>query len=394
MSRMIKRLICLPLLLWAALLLTGAASAEKAPLPAEEAPDVYEELFREQMEAGGAAGAFEGLPEETRQYFYEFGLDFDSYDGLQNLDSGSVFKTLLRMVSQRISGPFLGALSVIAMVLLGSLAKNFGAPAGENQITEAFHYVSVLAAGASILLPLMGTVQAVQKTIQTCGIFIAGFVPVFAGILIAAGKISTAAGFSALLLFAAQAVAQTAAGVVTPLTGMFFALSVSAQLGPGLSVSGFSDSLRKAGTYLLTFLLTVFLGILSIQTAIGSATDTLTARTAKFFVGSFVPVVGNALGEAVGAVGASLSLVRSTVGIYALIAVFLLMIPAVLELALWRLTILLARSAAELFDQKKLASMLGAAGNALSFLFALLVLVGVMFIISLAVVISISSKSS
>ena len=185
---------------------------------------------------------------------------------------------------------------------------------------------------------------------------------------------------------------QTAAGIATPLTGMFFALSIAGELGPGVSMSGFCETLRKTGTYVMSFLMTVFVGILGIQTAVGSAADTVTTRTARFFVGSFVPVVGGALGEAVGAVSASLSLLRSTVGIYAVIAVFLILIPVVFELSLWRLTLWIARAAADLFELKKLSSMLAGAGTALSFLFALLVLVGAMFIISLAVVISAGSK--
>ena len=45
-------------------------------------------------------------------------------------------------------------------------------------------------------------------------------------------------------------------------------------------------------------LLTIFLGIISIQGATAAVTDGVTIRTAKYLTGNFVPVVGRMFSDA------------------------------------------------------------------------------------------------
>ena len=60
--------------------------------------------------------------------------------------------------------------------------------------------------------------------------------------------------------------------------------------------------------------MTIFTGLLSIQSVVGSSADTLTSKTAKYVISNCVPVVGGAVSDAYSTVKGSLSLLKNGIG--------------------------------------------------------------------------------
>lgn len=70
-----------------------------------------------------------------------------------------------------------------------------------------------------------------------------------------------------------------------------------------------------------------FVGLLSIKGLLAGAADSAVAKGAKFLIGSFVPVVGGAVSDALGSIVSSLSLVRGATGAFGILAVLLIALP-------------------------------------------------------------------
>ncbi|HCC35604.1 MAG TPA: hypothetical protein DEQ02_08230 [Ruminococcaceae bacterium] len=131
--------------------------------------------------------------------------------------------------------------------------------------------------------------------------------------------------------------------------------------------------------------MTVFVGLLGVQTAINSAADSTANKAAKFFVGAFVPVVGSSIGDALSSVQGCMSILKSSVGIYAVISVAVMLIPVVLEILLYKLCIFGCGAVADLFELKNISNLLKAVGSALSLILAVIICCLVLFIVSLAI---------
>ena len=97
---------------------------------------------------------------------------------------------------------------------------------------------------------------------------------------------------------------------------------------------------------------------------------------------------GAALSEAVSTISASVMLLRSSIGIYGVVALAAIFLPTLTELLLWRATLMITSSAASLFSLEKISGILKAVDTMLSVLVGILLLVAGMFIISLTVVIT------
>ena len=101
---------------------------------------------------------------------------------------------------------------------------------------------------------------------------------------------------------------------------------------------------------------------------------------------SAIPIVGGAFGDALSAIASSVSLVKSGVGAFGLLASLAVFLPLCLKAAVWLTVCLLASLTAELFELSGLAAFLDGCMTALKLLLAVVFSVGAVSVVSAAVV--------
>ena len=95
-------------------------------------------------------------------------------------------------------------------------------------------------------------------------------------------------------------------------------------------------------------------GVLGLQTTLAKGSDGLAMRTVRFAAGSFLPVVGGSVSEALRTVAGSVSFLRSVAGTAAILVLLFAFLPVFLSVLLNRIVFLLGGS---------LAKMLGCDGE-------------------------------
>lgn len=347
-------------------------------------PVYAQDNYVTQYQNVGADKLDESLDEQTQEFFEENGIDAKDYTWVNRLTSGSVVRHIWQFVTSGAKAPFKTGVLVASVIFLSAALTAFGtAPRFETAI-----YVAVLSIGALVAGDIWQSVSAAVNAVKGCSSFMLSFTPVFASIVALSGKAVTAPAMSALLLAAAETVSFVSSFAVLPLMGGYLALSISSGVSPLINSSGIVESVKKISMWILSLLGTLFIGILGIQTAVNSAADSVTLRTAKFILGTSVPVAGGVLSEAVSTISASMGLLKSSVGIYGVAALIFMLLPIVVELILWRCALMLNISLAELFSLSKITGILRAVDSMLSVLLGVVLMVGGMFIISLSVVVT------
>lgn len=342
------------------------------------------EIYNEQYRQSGADSLFKNLPDETAKFLRENGIDPQNSDFAKNLTAENVFSHILNFLKTGAKAPLTAAAAIIAIILISAALNS--AELGGGAVKTSL-YATSLACAAVICAPCLSVVNAASSAMQGCAVFMTSFVPVFAVITASSGAAATAASMSALLLGASQTVNFIANFAVVPIMSGYLSISLAASVSPVVARSGIADGIKKLGFWIMSLLTTVFIGILSIQTSVNAAADTLSVRAAKFIIGSSVPVAGTVVSEALTTVTASMGLLKSTVGVYGVIACCALFLPFLAELVMWRLILVLTATVSDLFAQGKISSLLRSVDTVFSVLIGLILLTCVMFIISLAVVI-------
>lgn len=344
-----------------------------------------DEFYYNQYKSSGADELEGYLPEETREYFKDNNIDPLKSGWTDSLEPKNVFTHILSFLKSGAKGPF-AAGSVIVAIILVSSALNGMDIRGASSVATG--YAVSLTAAAAVITPIFSVISAGANALKGCAAFMVAFVPVFAVIVASSGAAATSASMSGLLLGACQAVNLIADFVIMPLMGGYLAISIASNVSPLVENSGLASGIKKICYWVMSLLTTVFLGILSIQTAVNASADTLSLKTAKFIIGSSVPMAGTALSEALTTVTASMGMLKTTVGIYGVIACAAVFLPILAELVLWRITFNITATISDLMSVPKISSVLRNADTVLSVLIGIILLTAAMFIISLGVVLA------
>ncbi len=361
------------------------ASAETYEFQQQTVSDtdtLYEQLYDEI----GLQELMDDVPQQAKQLLDKAQVQPQDPASLSDLFSVQGLQELGSYLLDQILSPLRYAAVLLTVILLCAVLYSMRPESGAGgNVLFSLQTAAVLVCMLTICAPVLQLIADTTDAIQSSGIFLASFVPVFTAVLIAAMRTGTAAAVQPLLFFASQAVAQLGQHVITPLASAYLALGAAGGVSGGIQLKGLTDLVKKAATWLLTGGMTVYLAILSVQTAITGSADTAATKTAKFLVGSFVPVVGTSVSEALNTMQSCVMLVKSSVGIYGIIVLLILLLPPLLELVFWKLALLLCSGISQMFSLDSVKTMLEIVSGALSLLLSVLIVIGMMTVISITV---------
>ncbi len=208
------------------------------------------------------------------------------------------------------------------------------------------------------------------------------FVPVFAGIQAASGAVSGAVCYQTAIIAVADVLLQTMSQTLLPLCTMGFALAIVDAITPWVSIGGLLRFTRRAVSVGLGAMMTLFLGVLSLQSVLTDSAEATVSKTAKYLIANAVPVVGGAVSDAYATVCQSMSLLRSTTGIIGILALCGFFLPPLIQLVLYRLVVTFALAISQLFGTDSLTRLLSGTAEALSLALALLISFGTLFVVA------------
>ena len=139
-------------------------------------------------------------------------------------------------------------------------------------------------------------------------------------------------------------------------------------------------------------MLTVFVGLLSLEGTLSSGVDGLTAKTAKAAISNFIPVVGKVLGDSIDTVIGCASILKNAVGMVGVIIIVGICITPIIKLATLTIIYHLGAALCQPIADEKIVKLLEQMGGSFKILLAITCSVSVMLIIGITLVIKISNS--
>ena len=340
-----------------------------------------DEIYSEQLEASGADRLNDALPDGTVEILDKFDITYDTTDS--GLDTDGIFSALINALTERINAPLAAAASMLAVIAISAAVS--AAEFQHGRTAAPINFVTAICLCMICTVPLCKTVEASAEAVKSCGVFMLAFVPVYAAVIAASGYTAAAGGFSSLTFGAAEMTVQLADRLLIPLCKVLLCCSSVGGVGE-VNLNGFVSAAKRTLNWLLGAVMTVFIGVLGLQTSISGASDSVGLRTAKFVAGSFVPVIGSAVSESLATVQGCLSLLKTGIGTYAVAALAVIVLPPLIELILWRIALELTAGCCDVFDLGREAGMMRSVSAALAIVTAVLLCCAIMFIVSVAIV--------
>ena len=277
---------------------------------------------------------------------------------------------------------------IAGVVVLVGLIK--GTAAAEN-FSEPLNIVIGCAVAVTVFASSAGVISQGMSAVETTSDFMLALIPVLAGIITAAGNPTLALTYGSFAMAAAQAAAQTAGNIIMPLCGAFSAFGVSASLSPELKLTKLADMIKKLTIGVLSFVAAAFSAVLGLKSLLAGSADTLASKGIKLALSSAVPIVGGALSDAYSSIIGSVSLLKSTVGVFGVIAVVMIDLPVVLQLTARIILLKLLGVLSSSMGDDTTGEVLDTLSSALTVINAAVILTAALFIISTGIVISVKA---
>ena len=349
-------------------------------------------FFNEQLEASGAEELIDSLPDEVKEILEKNNIDEMSASSLLSLSFSDFVKIMLGLLKQQVKKPITIVCVVLGIVILISMLKGFSLSVNDSQ-SKIFSIVAVCCIAITVIIPVISSVKDTATGIKQCSNFMAGYIPVLSGIMMANGQVTSASSYNLMVFSSSEVIAQLADDVIVPFICIYMAFCIISAIDESLKLNSAAGLIKTSANWIIGLISTVFVGMLCVQGFLGNSVDSVTIRTSKFFISSFVPVVGSAMSEAITSVSGCLSLLKTTVGVFGILVLLIMILPLILELVIWNLALNLGAACSDIFGITQISTMLRSVSKALMLMLSVLICVALVFIVSTSVMIMIAAPS-
>ena len=349
----------------------------------EETTDNYSSFY----ESSGADSLDDSLPDDVKDSLDSAGIDISNWQSMLSPSPKKIISMFADIARGSFKKPIKDMVIIAGVVILvglikGTAAENFSEPL--NIVIGCAVAITVFASSAGVISQGMSAVEATSD-------FMLALIPVLAGIITAAGNPTLALTYGSFAMAAAQAAAQTAGNIIMPLCGAFSAFGVSASLSPELKLTKLADMIKKLTIGVLSFVAAAFSAVLGLKSLLAGSADTLASKGIKLALSSAVPIVGGALSDAYSSIIGSVSLLKSTVGVFGVIAVVMIDLPVVLQLTARIILLKLLGVLSSSMGDDTTGEVLDTLSSALTVINAAVIFTAALFIISTGIVISVKA---
>lgn len=327
---------------------------------------------------------YEAVDADTKSAIADLGLNEISYESLLSLSPRAVITELLEVLTGKLQEPLRAAGLMLAFVVLYAVLSGFTQQKGD--IHTIFSLFSTLWIVMLILPSVSETLVAAFSAIQLCTDFMLVYIPGFAGIIAMSGKPLTSAAYSSVMVGLSNLFSAVQLHALLPIAQVFFMLNVLNGIESKFSFDSIAACFKKLIQITLGVFSAVFTGLLAIKGSLAASGDSVTIKGVKTLVGSTVPIVGSALGDSLTSVLGSISLIKSTVGIFGILVIALINVPVVLDLLLWYFAISFSAAVSGALGLTSVKKMLDGIAATVSLVNVFVIFTAFLFIVSTGVI--------
>ncbi|KOP63936.1 stage III sporulation protein AE [Bacillus sp. FJAT-18019] len=218
--------------------------------------------------------------------------------------------------------------------------------------------------------------------------FMMAMLPLLFALMASMGNVVTVSVAHPLVIFMVHTVGTLISTIVFPLLFFSALLHLVSSLSEKYKLTQLGNLLRGISMGVLGVLLTVFLGVISVQGLTSSVTDGVTIRAAKYVTGNFVPVVGKMFADATDTVISASLLVKNSIGLAGVIIIlFLCAFPAIKILTL-ALIYNVAAAVMQPLGDTPIGTCLQMIGKTMLYVFTALAAVSMMFFLAITILLT------
>lgn len=334
---------------------------------------------------------------EANDYTKDVFSDMEVGDILNSAITGKVenekiIRNIWKLFGKEIVNSIASIGSIIVIIIVHSIIKSISDGLENKSISQITYYVQYILIVTLIMTSFSEVLQMVKESIQNLVGFMNILIPLLITLMVTTGSIASASMLQPILLFIITLIGNFIKDVIIPIVLVSTALGIISKISDRLQIDKLSKFFKSSVVWVLGVVLTLFVGIVSLEGTLSSSVDGITAKTTKAAVSSFIPVVGKILGDAVDTVIGCSSILKNALGIVGVVVIIAICVKPIIKLVILMTMYYLGASLCQPIADGKIIKLLDQMGDTFKLLLGILCSVSVMLIIGVTLVVKISNS--
>jgi stage III sporulation protein AE len=232
-----------------------------------------------------------------------------------------------------------------------------------------------------------------SQAIDTMVNYTQALFPTMIALLVAVGGITSSTVFQPIIFGSISIIITVIKFLVIPLVYFSAVLSLLNNLTEGIKVERLAALLRQVAVGILGVMLTIFLGVISVQGVVSTSVDGMTIKTAKFAMDKFVPIVGKFLNDAFDTVVSCSMLIKNGIGVAGLIVLLMICLFPLIKIFSIFIIYKVTSALIEPILDNQIVNCLNDMSNSLLIIFSAVVSVGVLFFVFITVIMGVGNMT-
>ncbi len=329
----------------------------------------------------------------TNSIFPDTNVDQLLTDAIKgNINQKKMVDRILHLLGDEIKNTIRTLACILMIVVIHSVFKSVSENLGNQSIAQITYYVQYILIVTLMMSNFTDIIDSVRNSIQNLISFMQLLIPLLITLMVTTGSIVSANVVQPILLFAISFIGSLISNVILPILLVATVLGIVSQISSKFQIDKLAKFFNATSIWILGIVLTVFVGLLSLEGTLSSSVDGLTAKTTKAAVSTFIPVVGKVLGDSVDTVLGCASILKNAVGIVGVVVLLAICIAPIVKLTILTITYYLASAICQPIADERIIKLFDTMGETFKILLAITVSVAIMFMIGITIVIKISNS--
>ena len=298
------------------------------------AKDLTTEIIKSQEENFGISE----FVDEANKYKGELFEDSNISDMINSsisgkIDNNTFLKKILNIFFKEISSSFKTLVTILVIVLIHSIIKTVSDNFQTSDISNLIFYVQYVLIVTIIMNNFSNILSNITNTVNNLIGFMNTLVPLLITLMAYTGSIVTSGLLEPIIIFVIEFIGNIIVTMIIPLISIITALIIVSKISDKIQIGKLANFMKSSIVWFLGVILTIFVGIVSLEGTLTSSVDGITAKTAKTAISSIIPVVGKILGDSVDSVLGCGLVLKKALGVVGVVIIISICITPIIKLA-------------------------------------------------------------
>ena len=336
--------------------------------------------------------------EKSKEYSNEFFEDIEIQELLNNaikgeVDNSTIIRKIINLLGKEINLNVKVTISVFVIILIHSILKSVSESLEHEEIGKLIYYAQYIMIVTIIMANFTDVIKLVQDTANNLIGFMNLLVPLLIALMLYTGSITTSTVLEPVILFMVNLVGNLIRDLIIPFILVYTSLVIISKISDKVQISNISKLMKSSIVWILGFVLTIFVGVVSLEGTLSSSVDGITAKTTKTIVSSTIPVVGKILGDAVDSVLGCGVILKNAIGIVGVVIIIGICVIPIIKIFVISLGYKILSIVVQPIGDSKVVGLLEQVGDIFKILLGILCAISFMLIIGTTLVLRMSNAS-